>query len=189
MGHNLRALRVEFDETLTFEQEEIGLSWGNAWESPHPHDTYSFGFAAIVLFIDGIIYGLIAVMVLVVKSCKFSTFTFFSSKHFTFFSDLSRPGAQVAGQNRKSSINGHKVFKTRKVASAQDNHGIPGIAVTEPEEQFNPEIGVSLINISKTFSFPNKPSTMAVNDVTIDFHMGKITALLGHNGAGKSTIM
>ena len=50
-------------------------------------------------------------------------------------------------------------------------------------------VGVSLKNLTKVFPISNKEERVAVNEITIDFHVGNVTALLGHNGAGKSTMM
>ena len=53
----------------------------------------------------------------------------------------------------------------------------------------NSNIGVSLQNLTKIFSISGKEKRVAVNDLSLDFHVGEVTALLGHNGAGKSTMM
>ncbi|KAG1683891.1 ATP-binding cassette sub-family A member 3 [Nymphon striatum] len=45
--------------------------------------------------------------------------------------------------------------------------------------------GISIINLSKVY----KPDIKAVNDLTLNMYENQITAVLGHNGAGKSTIM
>ena len=50
-------------------------------------------------------------------------------------------------------------------------------------------VGVSLKNLTKVFPISHKEERVAVNEITIDFHVGNVTALLGHNGAGKSTMM
>ncbi|KAK3590752.1 hypothetical protein CHS0354_030992 [Potamilus streckersoni] len=48
--------------------------------------------------------------------------------------------------------------------------------------------GISIKNLTKEFgSGENK--TLAVNDFTLNMYEGQITSLLGHNGAGKTTIM
>ncbi len=45
-------------------------------------------------------------------------------------------------------------------------------------------VGISIQSMSKKF----KERTV-VNNLTLNFFEGQITALLGHNGAGKSTTM
>ena len=46
------------------------------------------------------------------------------------------------------------------------------------------EIGIRVLNLSKSYS-----SSIAVNDVSFSIFKGETTLLLGHNGAGKSTMM
>ena len=50
-------------------------------------------------------------------------------------------------------------------------------------------IGVSLENLTKIYSISGNEKRIAVNNLTLDFLVGEVTALLGHNGAGKSTMM
>lgn len=54
-------------------------------------------------------------------------------------------------------------------------------------------LGISIQRLSKQFSsgfLPGKrKKTLAVNDLSLNFYEGQITAFLGHNGAGKTTTM
>ena len=44
-------------------------------------------------------------------------------------------------------------------------------------------------NLTKIFPTGSGGQRIAVNDVSVDFMVNEVTALLGHNGAGKSTMM
>ena len=46
-------------------------------------------------------------------------------------------------------------------------------------------VGISLQNLRKVY----KGKKVAVDDLSVNFHQGQISALLGQNGAGKTTIM
>ncbi len=48
------------------------------------------------------------------------------------------------------------------------------------------KIGVRIRGLTKVFKRGHK---VAVNSLSLDFKIGEVTALLGHNGAGKSTTM
>lgn len=54
-------------------------------------------------------------------------------------------------------------------------------------------LGISIQKISKKFTTGYLPrrrkETLAINDLSINFYEGQITAFLGHNGAGKTTTM
>ncbi|XP_023932994.1 uncharacterized protein LOC106170532 [Lingula anatina] len=55
--------------------------------------------------------------------------------------------------------------------------------VVEPQVNSLP-VGISLTGVTKVFTENGK---VAVDDLTLDFYRGQITAFLGHNGAGKTT--
>ena len=57
-----------------------------------------------------------------------------------------------------------------------------------PEMQTT-EVGVSLQGLTKIYPISGHTTRKAVCNLTLDFHVGHVTALLGHNGAGKSTTM
>jgi ATP-binding cassette subfamily B (MDR/TAP) protein 1 len=40
-----------------------------------------------------------------------------------------------------------------------------------------------------SFSYPARPEERALNDVTLTFEAGKVTALVGRSGSGKSSII
>ena len=48
----------------------------------------------------------------------------------------------------------------------------------------NKEPGIVLRHLTKCYG----KDKMAVNDLSVNFYVKEITALLGHNGAGKSTV-
>jgi ABC-type polysaccharide/polyol phosphate transport system ATPase subunit len=51
-------------------------------------------------------------------------------------------------------------------------------------------VGVSLTGLTKIYhESSRKKKKVAVDHLTMDFHVGEVTCLLGHNGAGKSTAM
>jgi ATP-binding cassette subfamily A (ABC1) protein 5 len=51
-------------------------------------------------------------------------------------------------------------------------------------------VGIKIKNLHKVFeSFGGLKQKAAVNGVTLDIYSDEITALLGHNGAGKTTVM
>ena len=49
-------------------------------------------------------------------------------------------------------------------------------------------VALSIKNLTKNFT-RGAVMRAAVCDLTIDFHIGEVTTLLGHNGAGKTTTL
>lgn len=60
-------------------------------------------------------------------------------------------------------------------------------------EPNNLPLGISIQRLSKKFStgflLGKRKKILAVNDLSLNFYEGQITAFLGHNGAGKTTTM
>jgi len=63
-------------------------------------------------------------------------------------------------------------------------HLIPG----EPDP-VNLSAGIQTNSLHKDFKKRGKEHRIAVNNLTVNFYRGQITALLGENGAGKTTMM
>ena len=61
--------------------------------------------------------------------------------------------------------------------------------VTPTGESTQESVGVALKGVTKVYPMGNGPDRVAVNNMNIDFLVNEVTSLLGHNGAGKSTMM
>ena len=57
------------------------------------------------------------------------------------------------------------------------------------ETSTSADVGVSIRNLTKQFRLPKGLVRTAVDNLSIDFRVGEVTGLLGHNGAGKSTCL
>ena len=77
------------------------------------------------------------------------------------------------------------------MAKGVDNLGFDAdpahLKFTPPEGK---DVGVSVRNLCKVYNLVKKgEKKVAVNRLSLDFYQNEVTALLGHNGAGKSTTM
>ena len=81
----------------------------------------------------------------------------------------------ISVQNRKKASKSHRWASISPTNSAGDTN--------------DNKSGVSLKNLTKVYPTGNGEQRVAVNNITVDFMINEVTALLGHNGAGKSTMM
>lgn len=87
-----------------------------------------------------------------------------------------------------------KFFKSKKVSSEEESYencdnteGKP--FETVPKNVYTP--GIQIRNLKKSYftNWFSRTKTEALRGISIDFYKGQITTLLGHNGAGKTTMM
>jgi ATP-binding cassette subfamily A (ABC1) protein 1 len=148
-----------------FEQQGTGLLWENLNESPNYKDDFSFLKVIMMMYIDGIIYLLLALYIEQVFPGKYGVpkpAYFFLTKSFWMDGSSSRSGGEHFDPEFK--VLGDKFEE-------------------EPEDL---EIGVQIKNMTKVYSTGNK---LAVDGLSMNFYKNQITSFLGHNGAGKTTTL
>ncbi|NXU74146.1 ABCA4 protein, partial [Oreotrochilus melanogaster] len=144
-----------------YEEQGLGLQWGNIRTSPLEGDEYSFLFSIKMMLFDAFLYGILS-----------------------WYLDNVFPGAYGLPQPwyfpvQESYWLGTRNLKAEKTATDAVN------TFFEPEPTgLIP--GVCIQNLVKIFASRPKP---AVDGMNITFYEGQITAFLGHNGAGKTTTM
>uniref|UniRef100_A0A8C2T8T8 P-type phospholipid transporter n=1 Tax=Coturnix japonica TaxID=93934 RepID=A0A8C2T8T8_COTJA len=144
-----------------YEEQGLGLQWGNIRTSPLEGDEYSFLFSIKMMLFDAFLYGILS-----------------------WYLDHVFPGDYGLPQPwyfplQESYWLGSRNPKAEKTATADVN------TFCEPEPTgLIP--GVCIQNLVKIFANRPKP---AVDRMNMTFYEGQITAFLGHNGAGKTTTM
>uniref|UniRef100_G1N6X8 ABC transporter domain-containing protein n=1 Tax=Meleagris gallopavo TaxID=9103 RepID=G1N6X8_MELGA len=144
-----------------YEEQGLGLQWGNIRTSPLEGDEYSFLFSIKMMLFDAFLYGILS-----------------------WYLDHVFPGDYGLPQPwyfplQESYWVGSRNPKAEKTVTADGN------TFCEPEPTgLIP--GVCIQNLVKIFA--NKPKP-AIDRMNITFYEGQITAFLGHNGAGKTTTM
>nr|XP_010308903.1 PREDICTED: retinal-specific ATP-binding cassette transporter [Balearica regulorum gibbericeps] len=144
-----------------YEEQGLGLQWGNIRTSPLEGDEYSFLFSIKMMLFDAFLYGILS-----------------------WYLDNVFPGDYGLPQPwyfpvQESYWFGSRNPRAEKTATADVN------TFFEPEPTgLIP--GVCIQNLVKIFANRPKP---AVDRMNITFYEGQITAFLGHNGAGKTTTM
>uniref|UniRef100_A0A8B9MLG3 P-type phospholipid transporter n=1 Tax=Accipiter nisus TaxID=211598 RepID=A0A8B9MLG3_9AVES len=144
-----------------YEEQGLGLQWGNIRTSPLEGDEYSFLFSIKMMLFDAFLYGILS-----------------------WYLDNVFPGDYGLPQPwyfpvQESYWLGSRNPKAEKTATADVN------TFFEPEPTgLIP--GVCIQNLVKIFANRPKP---AIDGMNITFYEGQITAFLGQNGAGKTTTM
>uniref|UniRef100_A0A8C3DPR9 P-type phospholipid transporter n=1 Tax=Corvus moneduloides TaxID=1196302 RepID=A0A8C3DPR9_CORMO len=150
-----------------YEEQGLGLQWGNIRTSPLEGDEYSFLFSINMMLFDAFLYGILS-----------------------WYLDNVFPGDYGLPQPWYFPVLESYWFGSRSPEPLK-----PGLtnSIKSPflNTLFEPEPtglvpGVCIQNLVKIFANRPKP---AVDGMNLTFYEGQITAFLGHNGAGKTTTM
>ncbi|XP_009883205.1 PREDICTED: retinal-specific ATP-binding cassette transporter [Charadrius vociferus] len=162
-----------------YEEQGLGLQWGNIRTSPLEGDEYSFLFSIKMMLFDAFLYGIIS---------------WYLDNVFPGDYGLPQPWYFPVQESYWLELEGcvdQKAMEGEKNESGTKESEEP----EKPEEKINtffePEPtglipGVCIQNLVKIFANRPKP---AVDGMNITFYEDQITAFLGHNGAGKTTTM
>ncbi|KAI1236667.1 hypothetical protein IHE44_0014920 [Lamprotornis superbus] len=190
-----------------YEEQGLGLQWGNIRTSPLEGDEYSFLFSINMMLFDAFLYGILSWYLDNIFPDKVRQITY--SEYFTAVQKNKNPSVNKICFVRY--LNG--LMKcTLPTFFVLGDYGLPQpwyfpllksywLGSRSPEAEktasgdvntfFEPEPtglipGVCIQNLVKIFANRPKP---AVDGINITFYEGQITAFLGHNGAGKTTTM
>ncbi|XP_062579274.1 phospholipid-transporting ATPase ABCA3-like [Saccostrea cucullata] len=161
---NNMAMAFGFTSASEYETKGTGVNWNTFTKPPTVDGDFAFGDAILMLWVDSAIYLLI-----------------------TWYIDGVRPGEYGVPQpfyfpfTKTYWIGGKQIPKTSQEDVDQD----PKYFEKEPSGR---KIGISMRHLEKVYTTGIK-ETVAVKDMSLDIFQGQITALLGHNGAGKTTAM
>ncbi|CAF3441243.1 unnamed protein product [Rotaria sp. Silwood1] len=156
-----------------FEGKGTGLQWSMFNEAVSVDDNVTMADIVIMLYVDAVIYLLLA---LYIENIWPGQYGIPKGILYPFKLSYWRGSAKARVDQTNEAINGTN--RRDSTSSAAFEH--------EPNDK---ELGVRLINVSKTYSFlfKSRPSVHAVSNLSMNIYSGQLTALLGHNGAGKST--
>ena len=158
-----------------YEQQQVGLHWDNIWESPIEDDDTNFATALIFIAVDTVAYFCIGALIITVQR-----------KRIGDGGGCDGAGRPVLAPWRKGAAFAHGVEEATTAAGDEDMSGTRGIRM---EGMKRVRVGVSLKGLTKIYESRKVKRKVAVDSLTMDFNVGEVTCLLGHNGAGKSTTM
>ena len=148
-----------------FEQQGTGVQWHNINDSPVFQDDFSIGYVILMMYVDALIYLLLALYIEQVFPGEYGVA---KKWYFPFQKSFWKSETVLS----RSDVNFDPNFQTK--GKNFEN---------EPSEM---NIGVQVRNLVKVYSTGNK---LAVDDLSINFYKDQITSFLGHNGAGKTTTL
>ncbi|GAB1599090.1 hypothetical protein Ahia01_000186200, partial [Argonauta hians] len=148
-----------------FEEQMAGLQWDNINKSPIEGDEMSFSFACTMMAVDSLIYFLIGWYVKSIKRIKYGIpkpwFFPFYPKYW--------------------GLHGTNSLKHYSSSMTSPDTIYPDDVLYENRAAKGP-VGISLMNLSKRYG-----TETVVKFLSLNFHKGEITTILGQNGAGKTT--
>ncbi|CAB3379772.1 Hypothetical predicted protein [Cloeon dipterum] len=162
-------LYFNFDSVVQLEEMGVGAQWSNFYTSQSQHDV-SILQVFIMYLIDIVLYSIITWYVSEVNPGEYGykqPYHFFVTKSYWF-----------RGTNKTEFIEDLDILRRENYERSLINNLADN------------RIGIFIRNLRK--SYPGKlgnPPVKAVRGVSLDIYKGEITALLGHNGAGKTTMM
>ncbi|KAM5303130.1 ATP-binding cassette sub-family A member 13 isoform 2-T2 [Glossophaga mutica] len=160
---------------ITFlEGQEAGVQWGHAGQAPEPAGM-TFAGVCWVLLLDSGLYFLCGWYL---SSLIPGTFGVRKPWYFPFTASHWRSVCGVAARGQRGPCSGRPLPR-----GDSDPEGSPPPPGKETREEG--ALGVALVSVTKEY----QPHKAAVRDLTLTFRRGQITALLGTNGAGKTTVL
>ncbi|CDW52395.1 ATP binding cassette sub family A [Trichuris trichiura] len=151
-----------------FEGQNVGLQWYNLFHQGTMYNNLSMIEIIAMLFVDSIICILLA-----------------------WYVETVRP-LLVSGQSLLKiflPIFNRKLFDRNRSSRILDGLPLPAENGHNFEHISHPvRVTVSMSHVYKVFG-DDRTKNVALRDFSLDLYYGQITALLGHNGAGKSTTM
>nr|XP_009684303.1 PREDICTED: retinal-specific ATP-binding cassette transporter [Struthio camelus australis] len=162
-----------------YEEQGLGLQWGNIRTSPLEGDEYSFLFSIKMMLFDAFLYGILS---------------WYIDNVFPGDYGLPQPWYFPLQESYWLGSGHPKAEKTKATEGGKNESRTEKSEEPEKLEEkintfFEPEPtglipGVCVDNLVKIFANRPKP---AVDGMNMTFYEGQITAFLGHNGAGKTT--
>lgn len=155
---------IMFGLKLIFKFEAVhlgqGLQWNNFWEKPTNSDNLSIGIVMSFMLVTSLFYLLIALYVEKVFPGEYGV----PEKFYFPFMKTFWCGMQRDENTVNDTISSNPNYET---------------------DLRNHRIGIKVKNLRKVYG----SKKTAVNGLTLNMFEDQITILLGHNGAGKTTVM
>ncbi|XP_006876045.1 PREDICTED: ATP-binding cassette sub-family A member 3-like [Chrysochloris asiatica] len=159
------AMAIGTQQLVWAETKHTGIKWSNILSSTKL-DNFAFAYILGMLLFDAFLYGLVTWYIEAVFPGEYGL-----PKPWNFFLMHSYWFGEATEKNKE------RVKLYEKIHSKYFE-----------AEPTNLVAGIEIKHLSKAFSVYNT-TRLAVKDLSLNLYEGQITVLLGHSGAGKSTIL
>ncbi|XP_067014846.1 cholesterol transporter ABCA5 [Anabrus simplex] len=162
---------LAMDKAVTLDSSGQGVRFSNLWSGPG----IPFGGSIIMMLVDIILYGLLAYYLdSVIPSDH-------GSKHYPWFCFTYDYWFPKKTSHHMPAVNGESGTYTPGDEFNQD--------VEPVAHEMKGKEAIKIVGLQKTFKkWYNSHKVTAVDGVNLTIYEGQITAMLGHNGAGKTTV-
>jgi ABC-type multidrug transport system ATPase subunit len=164
-----------------FESQGSGIQWSNIWHSPMADDPMNFGWALVMMLIDGLIYFVIGWYVSNVSPAsgkvQASPFYFFLTPRYWGFPGRSSNKVPVIEHlSNNMNANSNKISKKMSLENPY---------LESSWSQKRP--GMSIQDLHVVYNRGTSCEHMAVSNLNLELKEGQVSTILGRNGAGKTT--
>ena len=143
------------------EEQGSGIQWENIFVSPVKEEMFNVGFTSVFLIFDSILYGMIGVIVILIKDLKTKE-----------KESLSKIFSKIANCWLISVDIGKEEFPSNPNESSLD---IEKDKKKDPEKT-RPEtkVGVQLENLTKAYNISRSEERLAVSNLSVNFNVGEV---------------
>ena len=162
-----------------FESQGSGIQWSNVWHSPMADDPMNFGWAGLMMLIDGVIYFVIGWYVSNVfpaaGKAQAAPFYFFLTPRYWGFQGKSKSKVQIIEHLSGNTSGSNKMNK----------FSLENPYLESSWNQRRP--GMSIQDLQVVYNRGTSAEHLAVSNLNLELKEGQVSTILGRNGAGKTT--
>ncbi|XP_068225107.1 uncharacterized protein [Palaemon carinicauda] len=178
----------------------IGLGYENIWMPPLKGTELTLGLTMVMLIADAVLFYILALICTALANGPFQYICTKGTSEMTSLPDWQGYGTYKRGNDFTFNIfqavccncdHGNKVSPPAKESSeSKTPKNKPNIQVLDVDPGLKQSLqkGLSILGLRRIFHQRGR-SKVAVQNLNLELYEGQILALLGHNGAGKTTII
>ncbi|XP_076292228.1 cholesterol transporter ABCA5 isoform X3 [Lasioglossum baleicum] len=184
---------LAMDKALVLDLQGEGVNFDNLWSGPG----IPFGGSLIMMTLDIFLYACLAYYFDCVIPSEYGvkrTPWFCFTPGFWCQRKAPRVGLQYKKKTERQSREklGLQSYLQVPSSNGESNSFIPGEETNRDIEPVVREMkgreAIRIVDLYKSYQKCRKPETKAVNGINLTIYEGQITAILGHNGAGKTSL-